>query len=502
MSVPKTPFKHVVVMMFENRSFDSMLGFLHENKKSALTNQPFEGLTGDEYNLNRDDVKVPVFKIKSTDVDAYHMPRKDPGEGFANTNFQLFGAAEKPFPKEFTPNSGFVIDYEHQIKNTNLEDAEKAANAGENVPKIFTQYAPDLLGVHESDIMGIYTPESLPVLSHLAKYYAVCDHWYCSAPTETLPNRAFTHFGTSDGNLYDEVHSYGGTSIFMHLANHGKSWGIFGNNGKPYTVGFCQDIPSATAVKNGTTKTQSLPQDCKVGSFDDFVTALETRTLPDYTFLEPIWGKDGNSQHPNYNVAEGEQYLLQIYNAVKSSTYWEDTLLIITYDEHGGCYDHVTPPEGAASPAVSKAFGFEFDRFGVRVPAVLISPWIEAGTVHRTKGKVPIDHTSILATLEEMFDLPALTARDSVAPHLLDVATLTEARTDDPLHGVVAPVSHSSLTIEDHASQIQQMHAAALTDKHNRETGENLKTPSFKTQAEVNSYIDHYHNRYYSYGDQ
>ena len=123
MSVPKTPFKHVVVMMFENRSFDSMLGFLHENQKSSLTDQPFEGLTGKEYNLNRDGVKVPVFKIKSTDVDAYHMPRKDPGEGFANTNFQLFGVPEKPFPEGFTPNSGFVIDYEHQIKNSNLEHA-------------------------------------------------------------------------------------------------------------------------------------------------------------------------------------------------------------------------------------------------------------------------------------------------------------------------------------------------------------------------------------------
>ncbi len=501
MSVPKTPFKHVVVMMFENRSFDSMLGFLYEKEKniSTNTNQPFEGLTGKEYNLNKQGEKVKVFKINSDDPYAYHMPRKDPGEGYANTNFQLFGAADEPFPIDFVPNSGFLLDFGHQIKNSDFETAEKEANAGVLAPKAFVQYAPDIDGVSENDIMGMYTPEALPILSGLAKNYAVCDHWYCSAPTETLPNRAFTHFGTSDGNLYDEVHSYSGTSIFMHLANHGKSWGIFGNNGKPLTLSFCEDIPSATKLKNGSTIEQPLPNGCKTGSFDDFVTALETGTLPDYTFLEPIWGKDGNSQHPNYNVAAGEQYLLQIYNAVKSSTYWEDTLLVITYDEHGGCYDHVTPPNGAASPAVSKAFGFQFDRFGVRVPAVLISPWIQAGTVHRTTGDVPFDHTSILATLEEMFDLPALTARDKVAPHLLDVATLSEPRNDDPLKGVHAPISNSPIIIEDHASQIQQMHAAALTDKHNRETGENLKTPSFKTQAEVNSYIDKYHSKYYSY---
>jgi phospholipase C len=500
MSVPNTPFKHVVVMMFENRSFDSMLGFLYENKKSPLTDQPFEGLTGKESNPDKNGNQVPVFKIDPTDPHAYHMPRKDPGEGFANTNFQLFGAPQAPFDPKTKPNQGFVIDFGHQIKNYSLEKMEKAADAGKPIPKEYVQYAPDLPGLSEKDIMGIYTPEALPVLSGLAKNYAVCDHWYCSAPTETLPNRAFTHFGTSDGNLYDEVHSYSGTSIFMHLANHSKTWGIYGNNGKPYTVSFCEDIPSGKVnQQNGETSSATLPEGCQVGSFEDFKNALNSNELPDYTFLEPVWGHAGNSQHPNYSVAAGEQYMLDIYNAVKSSPYWEDTLLVITYDEHGGCYDHVTPPEDAASPAESKAFGFKFDRFGVRVPAVLISPWIEAGTVHRTQGKVPFDHTSILATLEKMFDLPALTVRDESAPHLLNVATLEKPRTDDPMKGVVAPTSNSNVKIIDHASQIQQMHAASLTDKHNRETGERKETPKFHSHEEVDSYIDRYHHRYYSY---
>jgi phospholipase C len=243
-----------------------------------------------------------------------------------------------------------------------------------------------------------------------------------------------------------------------------------------------------------------LPKNCQVGSFDTFKTALNEKTLPDYTFLEPIWGSKGNSQHSNYNVAAGEQYLLEIYNALKGSEYWEDTLLVITYDEHGGCYDHITPPDNAVSPpAKSKAFGFDFNRYGVRVPAVLISPWIEAGTVHRTKGNVPIDHTSILATLEEMFTLSPLTERDKAAPHLLDVLSpLAKPRTDDPLKGIVAPVANPAIVIKDHASQIQQMHAAALTDKHNRETGESKTTPDFKSDAAVKSYIDTMHNKYYS----
>ncbi|MFY0630916.1 MAG: hypothetical protein JXR05_11080 [Flavobacteriaceae bacterium] len=504
MSVPNTPFKHVVVMMFENRSFDSMLGFLYkDNKNKSPLGHSFEGLTGKETNPDSNGKDVSVYEIDAKTPDAYHMPRRDPGEGFANTNCQLFGAPQAPFDPSFAPNQGFITDFAKQVANKSLEDMEKAANANTQIPIEHIQYVQDLDGVDETDIMGMYSPETLPILNGLAKHYAVCDHWYCSAPTETLPNRAFTHMGTSEGNLYDEVKSYSAKSIFMHMAKYGKTWGIYGNNGKPYTVPFCEDIPGGVAdAENGETSNQPLPAGCQVGSFYDFVDALETNSLPDYTFLEPTWGHTGNSQHPNYNVAAGEQYLLQIYNALKASNHWEDTLLVITYDEHGGCYDHVTPPNGAASPATSKAFGFKFDRFGVRVPTVLVSPWIEAGTVYRTKGETPLDHTSILATLEEMFNLPALTARDKAASDILDVATLKEPRKDTPMKGVIAPKSNSTIVIKDHASQIQHMHAAALTNKHNRETGENKETPHFSSDKDVKSYINDMHDRYYSYSNK
>lgn len=525
MALSKSPFKHVVVMMFENRSFDSMLGFLYKNNISPLTKQPFEGLTGKETNPDRNGDAVKVFKIDPTDPYAYFMPKKDPGEGFANTNYQLFGAEKKPFPKGIAPNQGFVLDFENPIDNAPLEKMEnpktdkitstKTVKSKYDYksdvykkwyntpkPKEHSKHVPDLKSVVGKDIMGMFTPETLPVLSSLAKNYAVCDHWYCSAPTETLPNRAFTHMGTSQGYLYDEIHSYSAKSIFKHLMDNDKTWGIFGNNGKPYTVAFCQDIPSTTN-KEGKKVVGQLPKGCKVGAFEDFENALTNNELPDYTFLEPIWGHKGNSQHPNYNVADGEQYLLEIYNALKTSPYWEDTLLVVTYDEHGGCYDHVTPPNTATSPpAISKTFGFEFDRYGVRVPTVLISPKIEAGTVYRTKSDVPLDHTSILATLEEMFELSPLTERDKAAPHILDVATLKIPRTDNPMKGIVPPKANSAIKIEDHASQIQQMHAAALTDKHNRETGENKKTPSFASEKEATSYINELHNRYYTYSNE
>ena len=517
MSIPTSKIKHVIVMMFENRSFDSMLGYLYKdtNNVSPL-GHPFEGLTGTESNPDNDGNAITVFPIKKEDPYAYFMPKKDPGEGFANTNFQLFGAGEPPYPKGISNNQGFVRDFEHSIDNETLEKQEEAADPllihkktsdsknsdskyhnsdykkwyKSSPPSGHTSEVPDLKTVQAKDIMGIYTPEMLPVLSGLAKEYAVCDHWYCSVPTETLPNRAFTHMGTSQGYLYDEVKSYSAKSIFKNLTDHGFTWGIFGNNGNPYTVPFCQDIKIPYA------------KGCMTGSFEEFQTALTEKTLPSYSFLEPIWGSKGNSQHPNYNVAAGEAYLLEIYNSLKSSEYWEDTLLVITYDEHGGCYDHVTPPENATSPPEkSKAFGFDFTRFGVRVPTVLISPWIEAGTVYRTKGDVPLDHTSLLATLEKSFDLPPLTERDKAASDVLDVLTLSKPRTDSPLKGVIAPTANSSIKIQPNASQIQKMHAGALAEKASRETKKKVTPPYFKTDDDATDYIKKMQDTYYRYDE-
>src|SRR6202008_2125241 len=135
--------------------------------------------------------------------------------------------------------------------------------------------------------------------------------------------------------------------------------------------------------------------------------------------------------------------LHDVYYAVRNGKAWDPTLLVICYDEHGGNYDHVPPPTDATPPGDGSVgeFGFDFTRFGVRVPTVLVSPLIAPGTVFHTTGTAPLDHTSILKTVETRWGLPPLTARDAAAPDVGDVLTLAQPRTDDPLAGVTVPTS-------------------------------------------------------------
>jgi phospholipase C len=406
--------EHVVVLMLENRSFDHMLGFLYSGSGNVSpAGQPFEGLTGTESNPDSSGNPVTVFKIEPTTPNAYLMPGADPGEGYMATNDQLFGSTSAPAsPAQVPAMQGFVKDFAYTL-------GWESGDSGYSI----------VSGTTASDIMGCFTPEALPVLSALARGYAVCDHWFCSAPTETLPNRAFANAATSQGHMDDKTHTYTSPSIFGLLGSHGLNWAIYGYTSEPLTKSDFTDIAGVPASHFGV--------------FTDFQAAAAAGTLPPYTFLEPSWGASGNSQHPNYNVALGEQLIHDVYETLRSGPGWAQTLLVVTYDEHGGCYDHVPPPSGATPPDNNAGeFGFDFTRFGVRVPTVLISPLIAAGTVFRVPaGSVPFDHTSILKTVEERWNLPALTARDGVAPSVADVLSLTTPRTDDVLAGVSVPTA-------------------------------------------------------------
>ncbi len=452
---------HIVVLMLENRSFDHMLGLLcAASGNVSPSGHPFEGLTGNESNPGIDGTLVPAFTIAPSDANAYFMPGADPGEGYSATNSQLFGSTTPPVPP-VAINNGFVTDFSYTLGWESKE--------GWSI----------LAGTTANDIMGIFPPTMLPVLSGLARRFAVCDHWFGPVPTETLPNRAFVNAGTSQGHMDDKTTKYTCPTIFGLLSQNNVTWSVFGYDAPPLTrLGF----PDTTTA-----------DDDHFGEFADFQTAAANGTLPSYTFLEPSWDASGNSQHPNYNVALGEQLIHDVYYALRNGPAWNQTLLIVTYDEHGGCYDHVPPPSGALAPDNSVGeYGFDFTRFGPRVPTVLVSPLIPAGTVFRVPASAtPLDHTSILKTIETRWNLPALTARDATAVGVGDVLTLAQPRSDDPLLGITVQVASGVSPDEDRPSHLQQVHAELVSQLPvpDEQGGTHHVMPPLKTNSDYKAYI-------------
>ena len=454
--------KHIVQLMLENRSFDQMLGFLYESQGNrSPTGQPFEGLTGNESNPDDTSRDVKVYKIDHNTPHPYLMPGADPGEGFYNTNYQLF-STDDPAPGAVPTNKGFVLNF-------------KAAIASD----LAKHYKDTLPGTEPSQIMAMYTPEMLPMMSGLARGFAVCDQWFASVPTQTVPNRAFAAAGTSQGHLKNQPNVFTCPSIFGRLSQKGVDWAIYGYNRDPLTR---LDFPDTQTA-----------DESHFGHFRDFQHRATTGTLPAYTFLEPSWGASGNSEHPNYDVAAGEQLIHDVYYTLRNAPNWNDTLLIITYDEHGGNYDHVAPPSNAVTPdnSIGEFESFDFTRFGVRIPALLISPRIAAGTVFRAK-RGTIDHTSVLKTIELQWSVDPLTARDKAAPDLGDVLTLASPRTDDPLDGVPTPVSNSPHPDQSQPSVIERLHAEKVSQlplRNDQGTYDRHTPPDLSTSADIGDYI-------------
>jgi len=457
--------QHIVVLMLENRSFDHMLGYLYSSTGNVSpSGQPFEGLTGSESNPDDNGNPVAVFQIEPTTPNAYYMPGADPGEGYMATNSQLFGNITAPASPAVPAMQGFVKDFAYTLGWQSREHGWTI-----------------LPGTTANDIMGCFTPDALPVLSALAKGYAVCDHWFSSAPTETLPNRAFALAATSQGHMDDKTRTFTTPSIFGLLGQHNLTWGIYGYQAEPLTKSTFTDIASAPG---GT-----------IGKFADFAAAAAAGSLPSFSFLEPSWSSTGNSQHPAYDVALGEQLMHDVYEAVRGGPAWPQTLLIITYDEHGGLYDHVQPPWSATPPDnTTGEFNFDFTRFGVRVPTVLISPLIAPGTVYRVPdGSVPLDHTSTLKTVEQRWGLPALTARDAAAPGFGDVLTLATARTDDVLAGVTIPADTPPNPAAADPSHLQEVQADLISRRFPAGRHDDANAlPRISTNEAYSTYIRHH----------
>ncbi|HYZ23361.1 MAG TPA: alkaline phosphatase family protein, partial [Rhodopila sp.] len=373
------------------------------------SNEKFDGLIGTEFNTwhrpdgSRQDIQV--WRDPALDARSVCIPDPDPGELFADIRMQIYGLNANGTPSTGHPTmGGFVDNYMRQPPTTPAADP----------------YA----------VMHYFTPDQVPVISQLARAFGVSDRWHASAPCQTWPNRFFAHTGTANGYVNNSpTHfPYEMETVFNRLSAVGKEWRI-----------YFHDIPQTTTLAK-------LWGSAFTGHFhdfaEDFASDARAGNLPAYSFIEPRYFVDPvrnripNDEHPPHNVAYGERLIADVYNAVRGSPRWKQTLLVITYDEHGGCYDHVVPPP-ATPPDNRTPDGFDFSTFGVRVPAVIVSPYVPAGSIIRPPGSTPFDHTSIIATLRRLFGIASLSARDAAAPDLL--GTLHATPDNDGPASITAP---------------------------------------------------------------
>jgi phospholipase C len=415
----KRPFNkvnHFFVLMLENRSFDHMLGRV----------PGVNGINSGEY-FNWD--TASLLKSPALRDTRYNADNQN------NAQFSLSVDVLHEFPdvqEQLTAdpgmdNGGFVKNY------------ERACAAGGRSP------------AYAANVMSSFSEETLPILHTLAREFAVCDAWHSSVPGPTVPNRQFLHAATAGGmadspfnerlgyNLFAGGFDYENGTLFDRLDGVCVPWAIYYGDFPPLVMSL-KGINTADAV-NGWTR---------IGSMEDFLEDLpeaEDDDFPNYVFIEPYYSlvlsdyKEGNSQHLLGGVPDGEALIKLVYETIRASPIWNTSALIITYDEHGGFYDHVKPPEGgreATPPGDVRRYeswskdpgsrAFAFDRLGFRVPAVVVSPLIERGTVDHTV----YDHSSVSATLGRRFGFRALTGRDFHANTFDRLFTRAMPRADAP----------------------------------------------------------------------
>lgn len=367
--------EHVVLLMMENHSFDQMLGALDE------VHGDLDGVRNAAGRTN-DDGRGTTYHLAAT---REKQVLKDPLHDHTNVLRQIAD-----------DNSGFVRDF---------TDAYPTSNT-----------------IERQFVMGYYPLDYLPALHALGRDFTVCDRWFCSLPGPTWPNRFFALTGTCMGEVempsglsaldpkwYTEQNQ---DTIFDRLDDAGRSWHI-----------YYYDFPSSLLLQHQR-RPDNLANYHDINDFFTNAAGDETR-FPAFTFIEPrYFGEGQNDDHPPHNTMKAEKLIADTYNALRSNpALWAKTLLVVVYDEHGGFYDHVTPPATIAPDDHTAAF--DFTQLGVRVPAILISPWCDAGVDH-----TQFDHTSLLKYLCDKWGMPPLGERTRAA-NSIATALRTAPRTDD-----------------------------------------------------------------------
>ncbi len=384
MGEPGLPqIEHLVLLMLENHSADNVLGMLPHASPGRRTH--FDGLPANRRG-------IPIASNPDSNghrVRSFALPDLCPADGLT----QNWNSSHKQW--DGGRNDGFVT------------------NADSVIP------------------MGYLTPAQMPVTYALARHFPVSDRFFCSVLGQTLPNRRYYFSGTSSGQVNDDTSSLlvpaANGTIFDRLDAGHVSWRVYyENEPSPFYFPNFRNNPSQVArcVKN-----------------EQFFADASAGRLPSVSYVEPNFSYQ--SEENPQDIAYGESFLRRVAEAVMEGPRWQRTALLITYDEHGGWYDHVPPPRAVPPDDIPPdltlsakgTFPAGFNRYGFRVPLTVVSPW---GRPQYVSHKVA-DLTSTLALIEHKWNLPPMTRRDANAWNLRDMFELTRRELQRPLRLPHAP---------------------------------------------------------------
>jgi len=357
--------EHVVVLMLENRSFDHMLGYLSLEGGRDEVDGLRPGMANDHGGR-----RYPIHHLAAT---YFPDERWDPEHTAAATDRQINGGAM----------DGFPASYADTLAGRGVDDGDPGV------------------------VMGYYNASDLPVFDHFAAEFCVCDRWHSSVAGATWPNRLYAIAGSAGASRDDlKVPIHHEYSFVRYLDAAGVSWRWYSHDiatlrlaDVTYRVGHREHFAYLQKLKL-VFKTRGrgllyLNEDAA-----SFLEDAAYGRLPAVSWIDPnfndfnLIGSPPNDDHPPSDVIHGQELALLVYNALASGPRWDKTLLIVFYDEHGGFFDHVTPPEHPPddNPTV-------FTRYGVRVPAFVISPWVRPRSVSHKL----VDHATIPKTILKRF---------------------------------------------------------------------------------------------------
>ncbi|MDR6412252.1 UNVERIFIED_ORG: phospholipase C [Burkholderia sp. 1595] len=410
--------QHVFVLMLENRSFDSVFGFsglsgtLPGGGATRADGLPEHsivnfGRAGTRYELTRGSPFALGF---------------DPGHEFTDAAVQLCGLPVA---------SADTVRHDALLLGVAGYPPLATASSATGFAATYEDHADAV-----ADAFSAFAPDQLPVLNFLAREYGVCDNWFASVPGPTWPNRFFAVAGTSSGLDHSPSDAQVLEAVFLNAP-------IFNfPNGTVFSKLQPSDwlvVQGDVAQSRGIHGMQNFLS--RFVRMDTLLSRLAAGSLTErFIFIEPTYDakndfRNGNSMHPAGDVRNGEALVKQLYEAISGSAVWNKSVLLIVFDEHGGFFDHATPPSavppGASESSLLKTHGFAFDRLGVRVPAIVVSPYVQAGTIDHTL----YDHTSILKTTDKLLGLNGaldLTDRVRSASDFTKMLNLAAPRTTIP----------------------------------------------------------------------